>query len=85
MYNNTDICVASGPRFSSTGLYTPQSLADLFHGYNKGKEGFIEFCKGENSWRAPNTSLVRFNYCPITGAKIDWEQVLDEGLKYFKD
>ena len=85
MYNNTDICVAAGPAFSSTCLFTPQSLADLFHGYNKGKEGFIKFCKGENSWRAPNNFLVRFNYCPITGEKIDWEQVLEEGLKYFKD
>lgn len=85
MYNNTDICVAAGQASSLTELYTPKSLADLFHGYNKGKEGFIEFCKGEDTWRAPNAYLVRFNYCPITGAKIDWEQVLEEGIKYFKD
>ena len=85
MYNNTDICVAAGQAFSSTCLYTSKGLADLFYGYNKGKEGFISFCKGENVWRAPNSSLVRFNYCPITGEKIDWELVLEEGLKYFKD
>lgn len=85
MYNNIDICVAAGQRFSSTRLFTPQSLADLFNNYNKGKEGFISFCKGENVWRAPNADLVRFNYCPITGEEIDWELVLKEGLKYFKD
>ncbi len=85
MYNNIIIYVAAGQRFSSTNLFTAQGLADLFNGYNKGKEGFISFCKGENVWRAPNTSLVRFNYCPITGEKIDWEVVLKEGLKYFKD
>lgn len=85
MYN-TDICVAAGPMFSSsTGLYTPKSLADLFYGYNKGKEGFVEFCKGEDTWRAPNASLVRFNYCPNTGTKIDWDEVLNYGLSFFSE
>ena len=84
MYNNFDICVAAGPRLSRTCLYTPESLAELFNGYNEGKKGFVEFCKGGRPWRAPNTSLVRFDYCPITGIRIDWGQVLEEGLKYFE-
>lgn len=85
MYNNIDICVAAGPRFSRTCLYTPESLAELFNNYNKGKEGFVEFCEDKRPYRAPNTSLIRFDYCPITGIKIDWGLVLEEGLKYFED
>ena len=85
MLYDTEICVAAGERFSSTCIFTPKGLAELFNGYNKGKEGFISFCKGENSWRAPNAELVRFNYCPNTGIKIDWDEVLNYGLSFFSE
>ena len=83
MYNKTDICVATGNHFSRTVVFTAEGLAKYFKGYNNGKEGFISFCQGKFAWRAPNTDLVRFNFCPDTGVKIDWDEVLNYGLSFF--
>ena len=83
MYNNTDICVAAGIRFSTTVVFTPEGLANHFKSYANGKEGFISFCQGKFAWRAPNADLVRFHFCPDTGVKIDWDEVLNYGLTFF--
>lgn len=77
--------VAVGTNFHSPELYTPQTLAEKFSWYQNGKENFKAFCRGEFIWCAPNADLIRFEFCPITGVLINWEQVLEEGLEYFKD
>lgn len=83
MYNNTDICVAAGMSFSEAVVFTPEGLAKHFKNYVNGKEGFILFCQGKFAWRAPNADLVRFHFCPNTGVKIDWDEVLNYGLSFF--
>ena len=83
MLSDTEICVAAGQSFSSTVVFTPEGLAKHFKNYVNGKEGFISFCQGKFAWRAPNADLVRFHFCPDTGAKIDWDEVLNYGLSFF--
>lgn len=85
MLSDTEICVAAGQSFSSTVVFTPKGLANLFKNYVNGKDGFISFCQGKFSWRAPNADLVRFDFCPNTGVKIDWDEVLNYGLSFFSE
>lgn len=79
------IMVAAGSQFDNAILYDIEGLVILFKGVSNGKKNFVKFCKGEYAWVYPNASLARFNYCPITGEPIDWEQIMKAGLKLFDD
>ena len=79
-----DYKVAAGVEVSYATLYNIEELVRLFRDVSgEYKMNFTSFCKGEFVWAYPNADLVRFTYCPITGVKIDWEQVMEEGLKMF--
>lgn len=81
-----DYKIAAGVEFDNPVLYDIEGLVRLFRGVSgRYKRNFKSFCKGEFVWVCPNADLVRFTYCPITGIRIDWEQVLKEGLEMFDD
>ena len=78
----TNIKIAAGVELDNATLYDVEGLVRLFRGVGgSNKKYFKDFCKGVFAWRYPNADLVRFNFCPITGVKIDWEQVLRDGLE----
>jgi hypothetical protein len=61
-------------------------IARLFRCYNNGFEGFIFFCFGCVTHRAPNQGeMLRFTYCPISGKKIDWNKIYEAHKHEFND
>lgn len=79
-----DYKIAAGVELGHATLYNIEELVCLFRGVSgECKRNFKSFCNGEFVWAYPNADLVRFTYCPTTGVRIDWEQVLKEGLKMF--
>lgn len=80
-----DYKIAAGVELGSATLYDIEGLARIFRGVSRGKSNFKSFCKGEFVLAYPNADLVRFTYCPVTGARIDWEYIMKEGLKMFDE
>lgn len=61
------------------------SIVEFFANYNKGFEAFFYFCKDKYVYRAPNVGTIRFNYCPMTGRKINWREIYETNKKKFPD
>lgn len=61
------------------------SIVEFFASYNKGFESFLYFCNNEFIYRAPNIGTIRFNYCPITGRKINWREIYESNKTKFPD
>ena len=61
------------------------SIVEFFAKYNKGFEAFFYFCKDKFVYRAPNVSTIRFNYCPMTGSKINWREIYESNKTKFPD
>jgi hypothetical protein len=64
---------------------TEKSVVEFFSRYNSGFEAFFYFCKDEFVYRAPNASTIRFNYCPMTGQKINWKEIYETNKQKFRD
>lgn len=78
MENNSKQIVAVCPWSASRlKLVNVEELVHLFLSYNKGYQGFFYFCKDEHIWRAPNADMERFNFDPIDGSKIDWDEIYE--------
>ena len=53
--------------------------------FNNGFEAFLYLCFGYFIHRAPNAEMLRFDYCPRTGEKIDWDKIYETYKYEFKD
>lgn len=69
---------------SSIHYVSAADLPNEFNRFTDAYAGFESFCKREFSWRRPNTDMLRFEYDPLTGRKIDWDKVFSENEKYVR-
>lgn len=80
---NVCVAVETDTDQGSRNLLTVKGLISKFSHYGDSDfSGFYYFCKDIFAWRRPNTSLAKFNFDPLTGAKIDWERVYDYGKTF---
>ena len=54
-----------------------ENLVETFNKYGESFQGFYFFCKNIHAWRSPNADMLRFEYCPLTGQKINWDNLYE--------
>jgi hypothetical protein len=50
-------------------------LWELFSCYSNAEQGFTQFIEDRSTYRAPNTSLTKFQYDPFSGEYIHWDWI----------
>jgi hypothetical protein len=69
----------------TTRYINSKYVVDFFSGYGDSFQAFVYFCLGKFIWRAPNADLIRFEYDPVTGEKINWLEIYELNKEEFKD
>lgn len=70
--------------FNGSSIYYVSAcdLPNEFNGFTDSYAGFEAFCNNNFVWRRPNADMLRFDYDPTTGEKINWDKVFEENKIY---
>lgn len=60
-------------------------IVEFINGYCNPFEAFYYLCHGKFIWRCPNADIIRFDYEPYTGTKINWEKIYNDNKMKFSD